>query len=569
MAEAGDPSSRSSELVPRLALALTLAPLVVSAIYLLVVVGGDYHPMGDLAGTELRTRDVGRYMLWTGPYSRDGWFHPGPAVYYVLAPTYRLLGSSSVALLVGALVVNGASIVGMAVIARRRGGLPLLLSTLVACSLLLRAVDADVVRFAWNPYITVLPYGLLVFLCWSMACGDRWALPVATVITTFVAQTHVGYLALAIPLLLAGAGWLVGSALLSRRSLRELLVPGLIAAGASAVLWLPPMFQQLNHQPPNLSRIVTYMQEGEPRTLAHGWKVIAAQYTWKPEWIAGQSELTFLAEPTYLVEGPGLPLLLVPVLLGGLFLWWRGDRSARSLIAVWVLASVVGTVATARTIGLIFAYRLGWAWFLGMTGGLLVIWAGYTAVLRRDRPRETRLLQPAALLVIAVTSLFSSMAAVRAGVPEEEVSGLVGQIAPGLRDALPDGDGAVLVSPASYVSMAYHGGLLVDLEKHGVMARVREHDKTLGWHRSYTGGPVRARLLVAGDLDVVRHLNDDDLELLVYAGSLPQERLEAAAAELEDLEAELDAGEISREEFDEGVSRLLPPLQAAAVFLQS
>ena len=70
----------------RLAVVLTVVPLIVSAVALLLG-PGDYVAIGDLAATELITRDVGRHAVELGPYSRDGWHHPGPALFYVLVST--------------------------------------------------------------------------------------------------------------------------------------------------------------------------------------------------------------------------------------------------------------------------------------------------------------------------------------------------------------------------------------------------------------------------------------------------------------------------------------------------
>jgi hypothetical protein len=129
----------------------------------------------------------------------------------VLALPYRLLGASSIALPLGALAINGASVAGMAVVARRRGGIPLMLITLLGCALVMRSFGPEQLRLPWHAWVTVFPYGLLVFLTWAMACGDRRALPVAVLVGSFVAQTHVGYVALALPLVALGAAWLVAS----------------------------------------------------------------------------------------------------------------------------------------------------------------------------------------------------------------------------------------------------------------------------------------------------------------------------------------------------------------------
>ena len=147
----------------RVGLAIALAPLVVAAVGL-VVGAGDVLPAHDIAQLEMRTRDVGEHEVLLGPYSRDGWYHLGPALFYLMAIPYRLTGGSSVAFYLGALAVNAASIAGMVSIARRRGGRPLMAITLLASTVLVAGLGPDLVRNPWNPYITVLPYGLLIFL---------------------------------------------------------------------------------------------------------------------------------------------------------------------------------------------------------------------------------------------------------------------------------------------------------------------------------------------------------------------------------------------------------------------
>ena len=185
-------------------LVLVLVPFVVSAARLLFGVGDDYLPVQDHSVIEMFVRDVGHKQVLVGLYSRADWSHPGPAQFYALAPFYWLTGGASVGLGVGALAINAASVAGCAAIAQRRGGTPVLLATLVGCALVTRTLGADILSDPWNTYMPVLPYLLLLFLTWSMLCGDLWALPVATVVASFTAQTHVGFMALSLPLVIVG-----------------------------------------------------------------------------------------------------------------------------------------------------------------------------------------------------------------------------------------------------------------------------------------------------------------------------------------------------------------------------
>ena len=71
-----------------------------------------WAPVLDMAMTELRVRDVGgRHTPLIGLPGRIGNFpdqgsHPGPASFYLLAPFYRLAGSSAYGLELGSIVIN-------------------------------------------------------------------------------------------------------------------------------------------------------------------------------------------------------------------------------------------------------------------------------------------------------------------------------------------------------------------------------------------------------------------------------------------------------------------------------
>src|SRR5205823_6495982 len=111
--------------------------------------------------------------------------------------------------LVAALLVNGAAVGGMVLLAWRRGGRTLTIATTIAVAVLCHALGADFLRDPWNPYITVLPLALLVFLAWSIVCGDGWTVPVAALVASFIVQTHAGYAVLVVTFLAVATIWRV------------------------------------------------------------------------------------------------------------------------------------------------------------------------------------------------------------------------------------------------------------------------------------------------------------------------------------------------------------------------
>jgi hypothetical protein len=594
---AGRPGPRRDLLVP-IAVAVAVVPLLVAAWRLLVSIPGDVYLTGDLASTELRTRDVGHRLLYVGPYSRDGWYHPGPLLYYVLAVPYRLLGSSGAALAAAALAVNGVSVAGMGLVARRRGGTGLALVTLVGCAVLLHALGPEFLAMPWNPHLTVLPYGLLLYLLWALVCGDRWALPGATVVGTFVVQTHVGYVVLAVPVFVAAVGWTVAAALAGRRArgvgpetgedddpagpkdpadpasppppveLRALAAPGLVALALGVVLWLGPLIDQLARDRRNLGRILDWFRDSgeEARTLLEGWRVVADQYAWLPEWITGQGPLTITAEPAAVYERV-VPVLLVAVLVGAPVACWRRGRPARALTAVWLLASVAGVVATARTLGLLYAYRLHWAWVLGMIGGVLVLWAAWAAAVDAWA-WGGRVLAVGALIGLSCLTVASSVHAARQEAPVPEAARLVEGLGGDVRARLDErpGDGPVFVRMRSFADFGPGLGLVLDLERHGVDVVVE--NEGIGDQRTATAGqPVRAVIEIAVDTEIAAAAEQPGAERIAFAGDPDLEAVAADLAARADIAAQMSAGTLEGDEGDRRLERLRTPWSSAAVFL--
>jgi hypothetical protein len=662
------------------ALAVAALPFVASAVAVFLGVGGDYHPGGDVASTELRIRDVGHHAVLVGPFSRDGWHHPGPALYYVLALPYRLLGSSPSALAAGTLAVNALSVVGMAAVAKRRGGTPLLLCTLLACALMVRALGFGFLAMAWNPWITVLPYGLLVMLTWSMVCGDRWALPLAALVATFVVQTHVGYVVMALPLVGFGSVWLLVGTLREARAARATtlgppgdtatadvgagkfargdggertpagrppdggaggsadgeavefsngeavrfsngeagggsdegegpeppaeasapaagvpleaatrgtasratsrlgaLVAAVLAAGGIVlVAWLPPVVQQLNGDPGNLGVIARWFRErgDDAHTLVDGWRVVSAQYALWPEWLAGRGPVNLVDEPVYLAR-PVVPVLLAVVVLAGVAGWRRPGGDARRLVVVWLLASALGVVAVARTVGILYAYRLLWSWPLAAIAGAYSLWVGWSWVAARS-PRIERALVPAVAAVIVLVTGIDVVAAARAGAPEPDDSATIGELGEEVAEALPADAGPLRVIPTSFLAIGYGNGLMAELDRRGIDARWSVGHAWVVDHRDPPRHPWGV-LKVVADADLLAAWDDPELEMIAYASDLtPDEvrervaRKERAAADLaEALTAMQDEPAPSADlvTSSANVAKILPHGSAVAVFL--
>src|SRR5262245_55320479 len=149
----------------------------------------------DFALPELATSEAARGAQLVGPYSRFGWRHPGPAYFYIMAPFYWASGANSASLPVAALVINWTAL--LAIITGLRRWADNVATSALALPLSIGYggyLGAGFLYNIWNPAVTVLPFGLFLFLCAGISIGRRAGIPLAAAVGSFLVQTHVAYL---------------------------------------------------------------------------------------------------------------------------------------------------------------------------------------------------------------------------------------------------------------------------------------------------------------------------------------------------------------------------------------
>jgi hypothetical protein len=134
-----------------------------------------------------------------GTYPNQG-SHPGPLSFYLLAPTYRLLGQTSWSLEVGTVVVHLAAVVTGLWIGWRRAGWRGVAVVAALLALVIRGYGQVVLTQPWNPYLPLVPWIVVLLATWAVLCGDHLMVIPLTVFAILCAQTHVPYLPLAVGL---------------------------------------------------------------------------------------------------------------------------------------------------------------------------------------------------------------------------------------------------------------------------------------------------------------------------------------------------------------------------------
>jgi hypothetical protein len=140
----------------------------------------------DFAANTIAVLQAKRFDLLTGNYSKEGFYHPGPAFLYVMAAgesffhdLLHLVPTPWNGQLLAILLLNAALIgASLAVLARQAGSGRVALAALVVV-LLFAALHPLTVNSAWMPYVYFAPTLLLLVSAASVATGqtvDLWLL---------------------------------------------------------------------------------------------------------------------------------------------------------------------------------------------------------------------------------------------------------------------------------------------------------------------------------------------------------------------------------------------------------
>lgn len=329
----------------------------------------------------------------------------GPMLYWLLALPARFGSPGTLTLTIG--LVNVAATIGAVVLARRRGGLAFMVATATAIALMCRSLAPEVLHDVWNPSAGLLPFTLLIFLCWSVACGEYRMLPLTALVASFVVQCQLTYLLPSVGMLaIAIVGLLV-----SRTSPRahprapggaadpgtpggaadqqapDAHKPGgarrgrarwwaLAAAVLAIACWTPPIVDQLTEPTGNLTAVIRTAKAREHKLGASvGWHAVERAIGVPPWWLTDPSspwerknEVRSAAGALANVSALLALCALVAVAALGL-LRRRVAESAGALIALTLcfgLAAIAYATPTTRLLGGTLAYTLWWGSPAGM-----------------------------------------------------------------------------------------------------------------------------------------------------------------------------------------------------------
>jgi Dolichyl-phosphate-mannose-protein mannosyltransferase len=487
-------SPRSALFVAGLVAVVGGVPLAVA---LAVLRQPRWYPLLDLAQTELRVRDVdGGHPPLVGLAGRiqgingEQGSHPGPISFWALWPFYKLFGSGPWALQAASAALNLLAM-GVAVgIAQRRGGRVVALAAALGLVVLVRSYGAELMTEAWNPYLPMLWWVVLLLAVWSVLCDDWPMLPVAVFAATFCMQTHIPYSGLVGGMVVFMLIAVAVTAVRRRRDrdrLAGLVRWGLAALGVAVVLWIPPVIDQLTGDPGNLTLIWQTFTDPAEDAVGFTGHAVDIWLAHLDPWTLMTGTSARMAEAEAQSALPGLVLLATWV--AAVVVAWRSrwpDLLRLHLVAA--VALLLGLISITRILGFVWYYLVLWAW--GTTALLVMATAAtFVRAWRQRNPSTPVTRYGVALLTAALVavSVWFTYDAAYTEVPAATESRILRHLAPETVAALRNGtapgggeDGRYLLHWADdQLSIGSQGfGLLLALERAGLDVGVPAHHGT-------------------------------------------------------------------------------------------
>lgn len=451
-------------------IAVALLPVLVAVV---TRWGRNYLPVQDSALIDLRVRDVWSWspnFPLVGPYSRYHWDHPGPMLFWLVAPFSGLTGGRAWATQVGCILLQGMATAWLGVVAWRHRGLEAAAVWLAVLTLGYAAIGTWIFLEPWGPHVTFPFFPLFLCLIWLVRRDDLRTLPQAVVVGSFLVQTHVGYA----PLVAAGGLFVLPELWRAASPLRAFVRAPAIkwSLGLAVVLWFPVLLDTLIHWPGNLVDIVRKTIVHPQDTVAGpitGLRLLADEFRPLPAWLGGHRPDNSFTGTAQSAPAAYLLVAIALLTLGFVAAKRTGRIDDRRMVMLAALLLVVSAVALSGVEGTAVGYLFYWRYIIASFVVLASAWsiAHWAAVRVRA---ASALFVGACIMAVLVRSIFSAHALANAASAidrdEQPTRELVAQIE---RAGLPRRP--VLIRTAGSALGGVAGGILDALDRKGVSIR--------------------------------------------------------------------------------------------------
>lgn len=409
-------SLRSSGRNGWLAFAALLLPF--SAVIIFCIASGvpDHAREGDGALLEFSTRSTAAGETFTGPYSRYGFHHPGPAYFFVRIPLHYLFGSSASASYITVSLICMLCLASVFLLLRKCGSrlMPVIFCLLAA--IFLWSFKPVIWLNDWNPFVIIFPL-LLTFVSFTaVAAGFHVFLPVAVAAGSFSVQTHIGsFPSVAAAAVFAGVFLVIRFKKRSNGGVPSLTDSSItrsisIASITAVVLWAPVLLHGLiSSSGGNLSGILRFFREASPGlSLKRSFFIwIDAVSGMEANPLSGE----YLRRAGILFHVKGIIVFLrVTLLFVCCTFLYRKNRTGFTLLAgcMLLLLHLTAFLSIAQVRGEPHTYLFLWFAILGLLSWTVILSsiAELSALLKSDK--VLRWVIPACTVIVLVFSLLNT-----------------------------------------------------------------------------------------------------------------------------------------------------------------
>jgi hypothetical protein len=341
------------------------------------------HPTGDHAIFELNVRRALTFDQRLGAYSQ-GFYHPGPAYFYWLAPAYAAFGQSSFGLYAAALGLTLLFVLGCSAAVTRWStnlSAALMLAPLMVVEM---AYLGDFPQFDyWPPYVLFFGFALFLFLASGVFAGKPAAFAPLVVLGSFLVQTHVSY---APAVVIAGALSVAHAVreypdFLRGRARWHLA----LALVAFAAIWALPVLAEFSNRPSNFARLYrTFQTSSAAAGFGSTVDALALEFTAPWQFALFRDRFIVPDAPKHTAAARGMALIQLALLVWA----WRkararGERFIEGLCVISGASLLTAAYALTRIRGTVAPHHTAWISIIGFVAWLAIV-AGLWVI---DPPR--------------------------------------------------------------------------------------------------------------------------------------------------------------------------------------
>lgn len=365
-------------------LALAVLPYVLATL----LIQPNVAPVADHAVLEMYVRETKNSLLTFGPYSRFGWHHPGPAMFYILAPFYWLISTKNqIGLMIGAGTINIASAV-LIVRSLFDTNVSVEIRRLIAVVLLAVAgyVSFQTLTDPWNPFITLIPFLLFLVLAARVGAGSIASLLPTAIVASFIVQSHIGYAPVVATVLMSATIGAYSYGIRVRRTAtigRSMKISQALLSVTLIACWVPVLIGELEEgENGNLHRTVRFVAANvSGHGLSESISVVVQQWSKVLLYNLGvsDSDFPFGIHKVLAPRESYVYLFLFFVIIFGLSIAFvaahrKGEAFIRALAANSFVGICCAVFSVEHIIGDVNVYLVIWIAIVGALGCVPLLW---------------------------------------------------------------------------------------------------------------------------------------------------------------------------------------------------